>query len=337
MKLIKIVGHMLLALALNPALSFAMGIKKPTNTTPGFGGPMWLAPNVKTPDFINLFTQPELWPQARSRTSAIQFYAQMFFDPGGCPSCGPNTYENFVAHGVFDRMNEWNIEVALEVGSVKPGDCAAELNTNFAKQILGKIRNAGSRLKYISIDEPFVAGTTMCNGLSPEQIADSTASFIQRTLENARQLDQDGLSIGLIESYPTFSADKIAWFLQLLHERGATPSHLNLDFDLWAVRGKGISQSEMTADLRKIQTKCRELGIPFGLIYWGHDGDSPSIFSKDVLDLVTVINRVFGSPDRVVVQSWAQTKGGENLNPPNLSESTSNTLTGILLKVINGY
>ncbi|HEX4924045.1 MAG TPA: hypothetical protein VFV50_08160 [Bdellovibrionales bacterium] len=331
-------NRILLTLALAfPLTVAAMGIPKPKPSAPPFAGPLWLAPNVATADLRSLFTEPQLWPAARARVSALQLYGQMFWEAEQCPTCGPNTFSALVASGAFERLREWNIALAIEFGAVKPGDCEAEGNEQSMRALLQRVAGVGSRVRYLSLDEPFTAGYHMCGGLKAEAIADSTARFMRRTSENARALGHEGFEIGLIEAYPSFSADELNWFLQLLYERGTKPSHVHVDFDFWAARNKGIGQAQIAADLKKIQAKARELGIPMGVLYWGHDGDNASAFAGDLLELVSLVNKTLGAPDRAVVQSWSQTKSGQNLNPPVLTETNPVSLTGLLLKTANGF
>ena len=48
---------------------------------------VWLAPDLASHDTVDLFSHPELWPEARSSTDVFKFYGQQLVaeSPGECP------------------------------------------------------------------------------------------------------------------------------------------------------------------------------------------------------------------------------------------------------------
>ncbi len=328
---------------LSMSVSWGMGGKPKPSPTPTpsptpstFTGSVWLASNITTPDFLSLFSQPELWAQARTKITGLQFYAGMIHGDGSvCQSCGPNTFEGMMSVGAFDRMKEWNIEISIEAASVKSWDCDATANIDLATQFMDRLASAKTKPNYISMDEPFYAGVNYCPSRSAELTADAVARYIKSSQNYSRKVFGGfTTAIGLIEPYPGLSMDQILSYVDMLTARGASPAFINLDFDFWAARNMGMSDAKVAQDLKRLQQKCRDLGINFGMLYWGHDGNSSANFRKDVLELTQKVKNTLGRPDRAVVQSWSKNAANQGVIPPNLTDTNPQSLTGLLLSVL---
>ncbi len=281
-----------------------------------------LCSNVATADMLSLFTEPNLWPNSRSKISSYKFYIQQLLPT--CPTCGNNTVGNLEAVGAFRALSGWGIEYGMEAGVVKPNDCQANAAIASAQLVLSSVPG----ISFISMDEPFSgAKDPSCAGQAPGATADSVARYMGEIGA------AHGVKVGLIESYPSFSAADLLSFLNLLASRSSFPAFFHLDFDFWLARNRKMSDKQVVKDIQSLQQACRSAGVPFGIILWGHDGDNAGKFSQDLLALYSKIKQV--NPDVLIFQSWATTSnGGQNINPPNLPESNPQSLTGTLLKVV---
>lgn len=311
----------------------------PAPSTP-YGGQVWFTSNVATPDMLNLFTEPHLWPAGQARINTIKFYGQQLFadDPSQCGMCENNIFSNFVGVDAFRRLKEWGKEIAIEMGSVKPHDCTADVNIRLTEKIIDRLKSVDSKLRYISMDEPYTSGMDSCR-LAGEAVSDHVAKYIKKIQSYfSEKHPGENLDIGLIEAYPHMNVDQITWFLQLLKERDATPGHFHVDFDFWAARNKKMSNAQIGNDLRRMEAKCRELGIPFGILLWGHDGDNAGKFSQDLIELANKVKSTFGRPDVIVFQSWSGTKTGDRrIVPSNLTEANPASLMGTMKSVLEWF
>ncbi len=66
---------------------------------------VWFTSNVGTKDFLNMFSQPQLWEKARSKINVIKFYnLQLLADSEAeCPLCEQNLFQNFLARNAFEK------------------------------------------------------------------------------------------------------------------------------------------------------------------------------------------------------------------------------------------
>src|ERR1051325_5868367 len=82
---------LILALAFSSTLVLAghgCGRTRPSGTE------VWLAPNLGSPDTIDMFGQPKLWTAARRSTDVFKFYEQQILADraADCPACRRNIY-----------------------------------------------------------------------------------------------------------------------------------------------------------------------------------------------------------------------------------------------------
>ena len=130
------------------------------------------------------------------------------------------------------------------------------------------------------MDEPFGSGalTPECGGpdLGP------TFGRLQRYFANVR-FAAPAVEIGLIEPYPTFSADQLLAIVREMAARGIRPAFFHLDADLNQLK-KG--SDPYPQDLRTLDDGLRAMGVRFGIIFWGHSGDSDALYYGDAMDLI---------------------------------------------------
>jgi hypothetical protein len=301
-------------------------------TGPSFGSNLsagqnqvWIAPNVCSEDMLNLFTEPDKWIQAKSKTNVMKFYPPHL--DGNLSSCN-NTLTNFaniVPGGAFRWLSNQNpkIEIAVEAGSVKEWNCGGKMpDENFASisRIINNVEVLGGRVSYIAMDEPFTAIETNC-----KQPVETTSKQVKYYVDkvNARH---PGVSIGLIEAYPFLSEVTIEESILALKGVGVNIPFLHLDMH----RHGGLARSDIRGDLVKLKDFCHKHNIAFGIIVWGDDGSSNQVFSNEAIMTAETVNSAVGAPDHIIFQSWESSTGRKLLTPDNLPENQPHTMTWIV-------
>src|SRR3954465_14081948 len=80
------------------------------------GRHVWLAPNLGSADFVDMFERPQLWRAARQSTDVFKFYEQQILadTSADCPECGRNLSPELSRAQAFPRLNGWGIAIAIE-------------------------------------------------------------------------------------------------------------------------------------------------------------------------------------------------------------------------------
>ena len=290
---------------------------------------IWFAPGPGTLDYQHLFDQPESWTRARQLLDVFKFYQQ--HTPAIPPSIvGPNSYDALVRVGAFRKLTQWGIRTALEIGSVKefwctPDESGMEASIRATLDAVKAIQDAGGTLRYIAMDEPWVAGRArVCGGPALEPTADRVATYMSRVGSA-----YPALRIGLIEAYPFSSADAIETMLQLMRARGVPPAFLHMDVDWHSLR-----EGEFERDMLRLQRVAHSQGITFGIIIVGFNGDSDALYAGDAAHLSNMVAEAFKTwdamPEHVVFQSWAVSPTGLFVTPSNLPEDRLYTHTSLM-------
>jgi len=309
---------------------------------------VWLVP-APAGDLQKLAQQPELWPRTQKRVDVVSLYFLHAYHHEGfvCGDpCGPNTYPNLVKavpEGMFKWLSD-RFVLSFEAGSVKEFSCTAEtlepviLYTNVA---IANIKKAGGRLSYISLDEPFTAGTANedrspfgqpnwgCN-LTPEQVA-----VLQKQFNDGIHARHPEVQIGLIEPYPHFTPDEIMTNILALEAAGITLPYFHLDFDQPRAARE---DKDWRSDIARIREFCRAKGIPFGVILVGWDGRTNEQYAAGYWGVARTTLQSVGVTEHTVLQSWAEDPPGQ-LNslkhiPDTVPETSDVTHTGLLLRTL---
>jgi hypothetical protein len=280
----------------------------------------WFGPNIGSLDMLQLFTEDELWPEARKHVGVYQFYTQNVIDVGG--PIGPNSYAALRDAQAFRKVKNWGMLTAVEMGSVKAGatwECDASANIARITEVQQRIAEAGGRLDVISMDEPLVSGPE-CH-----QSVAETAVYVARYIRTAKQA---GLQCGWVEAWPHVTLDKQAEFLQELDRNGARPDFWHLDVDWKRAKREGTPfDSSIVAEFRR---HADERLIPLGIILIGDVHDTDAEYVNDVKGWAQQCNTLWHDWPHVKVQSWATR--GENgpfdipANTPETDESKHTSL-----------
>ena len=276
----------------------------------------WLTPAPGSLDYRELATR-EWLARIAPDVDVVQFYVQHLL-PHRSETVGPNTLQAFLARGTFHHLRRLGVLTAMEAGVVKAywcDDIEARGAVALSAQAMRNVQEAGGRVDFISIDEPFVAGMQHCTMLE-SQVADRVASFVKAIRRLA-----PGVRVGMTEAYPAFDVERHALFEALLRQRGAPLDFYHLDLHLSsALRAKPAAAVEQ--EVRVLGNHLQARGVPFGLIIWGEDGRSDFLYAEDAMRLVRLTRSLFLTarrpPAHVPLQSWTATPEGLVMVPRNL-------------------
>lgn len=287
---------------------------------------LWLGPNVGSVDLLKMFSEPDRWSAARDKTGVFQFYIQQLAatSAAACPSCGDNILPGFDGVDAFNKLKAWNIGIAIETGAVKHHTCDGEVAAQGAAGVIGLVKDRGASVRYVAMDEPYIGGEQRIGsetcGYTMARSAQETARFLRKLAT----LHPD-VKVGDIEPYPYFRVPQLLAWLDELARNGEKPAFFHVDIDRVAVKNARL---DVSADLRALKAGVAARGIPFGVIFWGHELDIPrGAASPDrsyydaVMGWVGTVQAAIGAPDHAIFQSWLRSSDGRNVVPKNLSES----------------
>jgi hypothetical protein len=288
--------------------------------TPGPPESVWFAPNMGSTDYTRLFSNPEFWPEVRSRIDVFKFYTQNVFDPA-CSICGGNSLSAFVAIDAFRRLIGWGIAIALEVGAVKEWGCTGTDEFNTARAAIEHVQTNGGTVAALDMDEPFIGGQHVINGrtcgYTMGESADVTAQFVQQV--NNTYPD---IRVGDVEPYPYFSIPELELWLAALEQRGVSLAHFHLDVDMVRVLNEGL---DVGADLQRLGRFLQERRIPFGVIFTSNLNWSPASdcdYFVATMEWIRTVKSAIGKPEHVIFQSWlGPSADGLHEIPMNLPEN----------------
>lgn len=269
---------------------------------------VWFAPNIGARDTLELFTREGDWARSRSKIDVFQLYIQNTFETP-CEGCGSNVLDGFVQRQAFAKLEQWGIDLAIEMGVVKwgtPEGCDGSANIQGAISMFERLRRVGAKVRYISMDDPLVSGAQDCHQ-SLEDTAKAIARFT-REVKGAysRMFPQERpVQIGLVESYPTFSMGTILNLMDRVRANGGVMDFFHPDLDHNAVKVEKISDKLLKKDLLAARAYCLEAGMKFGHIFFGVDGATDFRYWRSVMSWIWKVRRLTGAPEQIVFQSWA--------------------------------
>lgn len=282
---------------------------------------VWFAPNFGSQGFVELFTQPDQWTEARSRVDVFQFYADNVIGKEPCSICGDNSLEAFIRAKAFQKLTDWGIGIGIELGPIYPDwDCSGDTVYGNAHKAIQNIHYNNGEVAFLSMDEPLMYGQLDINGkkcdYNMEETAAITAHYIER-LTSAHP----GIAVGDIEPYPHFSIAELEDWILALEAQGVTPAFFHLDVDTERVREEKRS---VAIDLRTLEQFCNEHGIPFGVIFTSNwtAAHSDKTYFNSAMGWARTVNAAIGKPQHVIFQSWqGPASNGAHEVPANLPES----------------
>jgi hypothetical protein len=278
---------------------------------------LWFGPNVES-DILALFEHPEQWESARAGISTFQVYVQnILADEPGQMGVGGNTYPALRDAHAFEQLRDWNIAIAIEAGAVKDWSCDGRQALHGILMAIDRVRDAGGEVASVVLDEP--TGSRDACHLTFEQCADATALVIDGVRAHGVA------SVGLVEPYPYIGASDLVRFIELIQQRGASPSFWHLDVDRFGIRDQHISANKAGEDLRWFARQCEAWRIPFGVVIFGQRVQDATAYRRSAWEWAKQLRAyLHGWPDRLVAQSWEQVNGANTL-PHNLPESDASS------------
>jgi hypothetical protein len=280
---------------------------------------VWLAPNLGSPDLIEMFTEPQAWRAARRSTDVFKFYAQQVLAdrPRDCPECGRNVYPELARVDAFTRLNAWGLGIAIEAGAIKPWGCVASATLPLAVEAMRRVEARRAVVSDLALDEPLL-GAQSCQ-FTVEEAAIHTAAFAR-----AARGSRPYLRVGIIEPYPAFSAATLIAWVAALRQNGFTPAFFHLDVDR---RHVGQIGADVGGDLLTLRTEMEAQGIRFGVIFWSDVGTSDDAYYGDAMAWLDLVRGAIGEPPHSVFQSWVVSPDGRLAVPANLPEDETGAFT----------
>jgi hypothetical protein len=265
------------------------------------GRAVWYAPDDDSPDLINMFTEPNLWRDARRRIAVFKLGPQHF------EATSRALRRNFLgalnSAGAFKLLQEWGIALASEEGAVKEWDCVGHAAASATARHINNLKTLGVMLSIVSLDEPLVSGLGPCK-LNLADTARNTGQYIRDVRAAAQIAGVTPPTIGDIEPYPSFPLSTLlAWIAELSADAPGI-AFLHLDIDLNYVHAH--PEFDVHGDLEKLQKRLRELKIPFGIIIWsGRDPVATDMdYYSDASELVRLVKSLPSLPDQLIFESW---------------------------------
>jgi Big-like domain-containing protein len=287
--------------------------------TPAAGARLvWFTPDLASADMLNLFLDPEEWPNARANVQVFKFYSgQLLPPPLNAPAdtLGQNTEPNLAAVGAFSKLNQWGLDIGVEAGAVKPGACTADDATPTAQSAIQSVQSNGGVMSYLAMDEPYFGGVVL-GTCGWDQTVAETVRFIQ-----LMHAFSPTLQIGDIEPYPEFSEAQLETWITTLEADGVTLPFFHLDVDRLA-----LGSVDPSSDLTKLQAFCQSQGIAFGVIFNATIAVSSTQMSDQdyydqTMQWVQTVKSAMGRPQHSIFQSWVLNGDGLKDVPINLPES----------------
>jgi hypothetical protein len=267
-------------------------------------------------DFMDLFNTTAPWSQAASHVQVFKLYAEWI---------GNYATPQQLAKAV-GGLNQRGIAIAVEAPPLVPTSTCGNGVEGFwgANQIiplLQKVVQAGGRLTYIAMDEPFAFGslyngTQACN-FSAQEVAQQVAQFV-----NKAHSAFPGVIVGDIEPlwHGVPEAKYQKWMAAAHDALGSPLPFFQLDVD-WTVAN--WDQSAL-----QLETYANQHGVQFGMIYNSDQNDvtDAAWLSHAEQHIVTFEAKDGGRPGQVIFQSW------DDKPDYSLPDSQNGTFTHLILR-----
>ena len=302
-----------------------LGPRPIPNPNPSPRPEVWFAPNVGSKDLLDLYRKPAAWEKSRKSIHVIKHYTANLMGPATCANCGGNFSDAMIVVGAYHMIASWGIELAAEVGVLKPENKICSIADNsqrfvFMDALTKKAAVNGGRLSRISVDESMYAG-----------IREDVAIPCKITLQQAAKefINYAGV---VIEPYPgslqATTANSIKTYLSLVTQAGIKLDHFHLDIDNDALK-PGWQQ-----DVGAILEHARKLRIHTGIIFMAPVASGNKDFTLRLQENVQRYKEFVPLLDHVIFQSWALSlplsANNSQVFPDNLPESGPSLTSGLM-------
>lgn len=270
---------------------------------PGWRGSLSDLAGATGRPFRALMQSPDQWIEARANVDYLGYYSAILND----------NFNDVELRGFFSLINSWDLDLSLEVTTVKYFNPPAYLRNGRECYLVESERWAryefcGADIGELTMDEPLTS--SLAGGEDLAYAVDQTADWIELT-RNYFNSSFGKPSLSLIEAYPHNSAEEILEFISLLQKECASRSieginSFTLDFNCCTV----YNTPEYWAGVSNLRNGCSEMGIPFCIIFWSPNatssGSTDEDFYSDVLDFGQYYYYLYNinDPEIVSFQSW---------------------------------
>ena len=285
------------------AVGFVLGALMWIYGSPAQGAEFWVAttsPFARDPgrphiaaDYLDLFQDGSQWDHAAENLKVFKI-DWAFVDRAPID----------VLRKSFTALQQRGISLAWEMGAIPPGkDCGSgtEGYAGDTEKRLSRIKEAGGRLDYVAMDEPFWFGhfakTKNTCGLTLSDLASGVAKQLAAVYAAFPDVKVGDIEPVIAGSADNFASELFDWFDEFAKANGRPLSFFHAD-----VNWQGDGEEELSA----IEAHLRAKKIRFGVIING-DPKAPSDAAwtnaaMSHLQKVMDIDRL--NPDDIVFQSW---------------------------------
>ncbi|HUC41579.1 MAG TPA: hypothetical protein VMR92_12130, partial [Gemmatimonadales bacterium] len=267
----------------------------------------WMHPNIGSTDLLALFDDVT----QLAGVEMFGLYVQQILTDETNSQLGPNTWPNLVAHDVVRKLAEAGVDLRVEMGCVKQGDCQAQGNIAGMQTMLQRVADAGGHVATISLDEPLTANQQFCGG-NLATCADAHAAF-----DHSVKAIDPSVTVGWVEAWPEVDLDDWVTYLALLADRNALPSYVLPDVDHHRAENERKNVARFLGELQRL---CDQYEITLGVLVNATVDPLPTDAAhyQNLVALGDTLHGMLPDAAHVVVQSWANRTGGTQDIPHNL-------------------
>ena len=255
--------------------------------------------------YKQIIDNPEAWKNLRPHVGALLFSA------GWLDKQYPKDED---LKNAMAKLRKLDVPIEFEVGALKEWAKSGEATYNAQTKTWDRLIRCGADVRWFSMDEPFInAREHMKVGrdIDMEFAANETVEFMERVRKN-----YPNIMIGDIEGYPFFSPDEMIQWIDLLQAKLKERGVKGMDFfriDINVPNFIVSNTKENWHGVRKIEMHCKQIGLPFSVIYWAPDYGNPRFEGRydDRTWYVGIMKMAYdynlwngGDPDQFVIESW---------------------------------
>jgi hypothetical protein len=298
---------------------------------------VWFSPNMGSTDFLQLFTRPDQWADARAKIDVFKFYTGHVASGGqsckGTVRGGSNYIENLIEAKAFSRLKKWKVDIAIEslypfpvrsAGNppkIMTGKEAVAYAAMISKELIHNVQSNGGTVRYLVMDEPIrkwypQVSCLRSRGKKPAgmydtlgKLADDVAEYIKRM-----KSEHPSVQIGQVELYPEVGVDQFKEWIVELTKRDVSLPFLHLDVHQGRVdsyRSFGM-HIDVAQDLKALKSFFEARKVAFGVIFtdltWQHykpGNYNDKIYYDNAIKWTRRVKAAMGEPDHSIFQSWA--------------------------------
>jgi hypothetical protein len=113
---------------------------------------VWLSPDMRSDDLLDVFTKPEQWSTVRKQIQAFKLPVQSFQN-------GSVYLQQLESVDAMKKLSDMGTQLSIEAPSVKEWDCTAKVALAVTEAaILASKAGGGNGAAHIAMDEPLNSG-----------------------------------------------------------------------------------------------------------------------------------------------------------------------------------